>query len=234
MPLHRLSTKSPWLRVVIGAALLVGVIWVGHLAEADIPALEAWVQGLGPLGPAVFIVVFVVLTAALIPESPFCLIAGALFGLGWGTLYTTIAGLLCANVVFLVARTFLRARIQERLQANPKLMALEHAASRQGLRLLLLIRLTPIHPTLMSYILGASSVRYQDYLFACIALIPGYFVSVYAGYTAKHMTHVANSANQNLGLEHVAMLAGLVVCGVVFTIIARVAKKAIDEAESVK
>ena len=73
-------------RLVLLAVLLAGiacaVIWRGYLT---VPQIQAFVTRMGPWGPVVFVLLYAVGPAFLVPGLPFDLAAGILFGPVWGT-----------------------------------------------------------------------------------------------------------------------------------------------------
>lgn len=145
------------------------------------------IESLGALGPLVFVLAYVVLTVLLVPGSALTLGAGALFGLWWGALIVIIGANLAALCAFLLARSFLRARVEQWAQAHPRFAALDRAIGRDGFKMVLLLRLSPIFPfTLLNYLLGLTTVRTGAYVLAnLIGMLPGTFLYVYLGATAR-------------------------------------------------
>lgn len=165
-----------------------------------------------------------------VPDTLLAVAAGALFGLGWGAVLTIAGGILTAALNFLIARSLLQPRIEKMLEKHPKLRAIQHAADQEGLRLQLLLRLAPINPVSVSYVMGASGIRYSTFMLGTIGLIPALFVVVYFGYLANHVTTVAGNVSEHSGLHTIVTVVGFVVCIVLMIYIARVASRAIAEA----
>jgi uncharacterized membrane protein YdjX (TVP38/TMEM64 family) len=110
---------------------------------------------------------------------------------------------------------------------NPKLAAIESAVAREGLRLQFLLRLTPINPVTVSYVLGASQTRFSAFLAAALGLIPALFVEVYFGYTAKHLAEVAGQASEHSSLHTAFTIVGLVLCVALLAYVVRLARRAV-------
>lgn len=144
-------------------------------------------ESLGPLGPIVFVLAYVVLTVLLVPGSALTLGAGAIFGLWWGALIVISGANVAALCAFLLARTFLRARVEQWAQGNPRFVALDRAIGREGFKMVLLLRLSPVFPfTLLNYLLGLTTVRTGAYVAAnLMGMLPGTFLYVYLGATAR-------------------------------------------------
>jgi uncharacterized membrane protein YdjX (TVP38/TMEM64 family) len=166
-----------------------------------------------------------------VPDTVLAIAGGALFGLVWGTVLTVVGAVLTGTLNFLAARSLLRPRIETMLEQHSKLQAIQRAANREGLRLQLLLRLAPINPVSVSYVLGASGVRCPTFLIATVGLISGLFVEVDFGYLASHVTKVAGNASEHSTLHTVVTVVGLVVCIVLMISITRFAAKALADAE---
>ena len=53
---------------------------------------------------------------------------------------------------------------------------------REGLKIVFLIRLSPLFPfNVTNYAVGLTSIRLRDYVFACIGMLPGTLLWVYYG-----------------------------------------------------
>lgn len=183
------NEKSKLIRHLIFAIItLVAVIAIGEWLGPQVLKLESWIAAQGPKGPFVFLIIFILLSSVFVPDTVFAIIAGALFGILEGTLLMFIGGVLGATLNFYLARTLLRNQVHNFLKTHPRFSVVEQAAEREGFRLLLLLRLVPFNPATISYLLGTTGIRFSLFLFACIGLIPGFFVEVYFGYILKHVS----------------------------------------------
>ena len=115
--------------------------------------------------------------------------------------------------------------------SKPQLMALERAVRRHELHLQVLMRLTPLSPTLVSYLLGAAGVRFRGFFLGLFALVPAYVVQVYFGYAGKHVARMAGRTGSAELPHDMLLLAGLALCIIVLVLVTRAARKAIKEAE---
>jgi uncharacterized membrane protein YdjX (TVP38/TMEM64 family) len=110
----------------------------------------------------------------LLPGVWASMLAGALYGTAWGSVVVFVGACLGALAAFLLGRGWLRGWARERLAATPKLRAIEQAVSREGLRLVLLTRLSPAFPfSLLNLAYGLSDVSQRDYGIGLIGIIPG-------------------------------------------------------------
>jgi uncharacterized membrane protein YdjX (TVP38/TMEM64 family) len=221
------SRAGRWRKPLLLSLLLIAAVWLGRYFGHHLPALENWIASHGVGGIIVFVGVVIVFTSIFVPDTLFAIIAGALFGLAWGTVVAIIASLCTATVNFLVSRLFLHETVRRWLARNPRLAAIERAVNREGFRFQFLLRLTPLHPVTVSYMLGASNTRYPTFLAACLGLIPGLAVEVYFGYVAKHVAKVAGNVGEHSALHSALTIAGLALCVVLMVYVTRLARKAI-------
>ncbi len=138
---------------VLGLLLaLVAGFFVARSAGAYLPQFAEWVDGLGFWGPLVFIVGYAIATVAFVPGSLLTLAAGAIFGLVQGTAYVFVAATLGSTAAFLVSRYLARAPIERRLADNARFSAIDRAVAREGRKIVLLLRLSPVFPfVLLNY-----------------------------------------------------------------------------------
>ena len=136
---------------------------------------QSWLPVLqSPAGALLFIPLYAVWVTLLLPGVWASMLAGALYGTWWGGLIVFVGASLGAEAAFLLGRTWLRGWSMRRLQAFPKLQAVEQAVSREGLKLVLLTRLSPAFPfSLLNLAYGLSEVSLRDYTIGLIGIIPG-------------------------------------------------------------
>ena len=136
---------------------------------------QSWLPVLqSPAGALLFIPLYAAWVTLLLPGVWASMLAGALYGTWWGSLIVFIGACLGAEAAFLLGRTWLRGWAMRRLEAFPKLQAVEQAVSREGLKLVLLTRLSPAFPfSLLNLAYGLSEVSLRDYTLGLIGIIPG-------------------------------------------------------------
>lgn len=215
--------------VAAAALVLIVVALAGHEIEHHLADLESWVSGLGPGGVVVFVCLLALGTSLLLPESLFGVAAGALFGLTWGLVAAVAGNLLAAALQYALSRRLLRGRIRRTLAARAPLAAIQRAVIRDELRLQVLLRLTPLNPATLSYLLGAAGVRFPGFLVACLALAPYLFVEVYLGHAGKNVAGMVRTSRA-AALHDAALIAGLVVGIVVIVVLSKTARKAVTQA----
>lgn len=169
------------------------VSWTNQLIAHPQDTLQAGVdavQAMGPKGALVFGLIYLVAEVLAVPATPLTLSAGYLFGAVQGTAIVLLAATAAACVAFFVGKTFLRTWVEDMLQENPKFAKLDKAIGKEGFKLLLLVRLSPIFPfALSNYLYGASSIDFASYFWATLlGFAPGTVAYVYTGMVGKALT----------------------------------------------
>ena len=143
------------------------------------PDLSYWLSEVLPTlqstqGAFLFIPLYAVWVTLLLPGVWASMLAGALYGPWWGSLVVFFGACLGAEMAFLLGRHWLRDWARRRLAAVPKLQSLEQAVSKEGLKLVLLTRLSPAFPfSLLNFAYGLSEVSLRDYNIGLVGILPG-------------------------------------------------------------
>ncbi|MDD2336151.1 MAG: VTT domain-containing protein [Geobacteraceae bacterium] len=236
MPINRLLTNARFSTVltylVMGVLLVVAIVLAGEEIEHHIDSIDAWITNLRPWSVLAFVGLFVVVTSVLVPESVLSIMAGALFGLAWGTAAIVAGTLLAAALQYALSQRFLRARIKRAIAERASLAAIQRSVCRDAFRLQALLRLTPLNPATVSYMLGVAGVRFFGFMLACLALVPTLFIEVYFGYAGKHVARMAGRETPAVYLHDLTVIGGLAVTIIVMVLVSRMARKAIMETVS--
>jgi uncharacterized membrane protein YdjX (TVP38/TMEM64 family) len=226
------SRGFPFVRVLLVLAAVAAIVFAGRRAAAVVAAFSAWVDGLGAWGPVAFVVGYALATVAFVPGSPLTFAAGALFGLGKGTALTFVAATLGASLAFLVARYLARGPVERRLSGNEAFAAIDRAIGAEGLKIVLLLRLSLVFPfNLLNYALGLTRVRFTDYVIASVGMLPGTLLYVYYGKVAGDVARLADGGGVPRGAGYYAVLGvGLAATVVGTAVVTRVVRRALREA----
>jgi uncharacterized membrane protein YdjX (TVP38/TMEM64 family) len=185
----RESTFKGLRRGVILAIVLVvaGVLFVTFDIRALLLEALTWLGQLGASGQVLFVAIYVVATVLLIPGSVLGLGAGAMFGVVRGSLLVSLASTLGATCAFLFGRYLARDSVAQKLQGKASFAAIDQAVAREGWKIVLLTRLSPVFPfTLLNYAFGLTRVSLRDFVLASwIGMLPGTVMFVYLGSLAR-------------------------------------------------
>lgn len=208
------------LRLVLVALALAGVVaairWLNLWDHLSVDSMRALVDAWGPLGPLVFVSVFVAGFFIPGPEILLVAVGGVLFGPTRGFVYAWLASVLGTAATFLLVRYVAQAWAQRALSERfPRLRALDHRLERHGVAMVVLLRLLLFLAPPLNWALGASRVRLHDFVLGtAIGVLPGIGLTVVL---ADRIT-AAGSAADLLDWSVLGpglALAALTVCGVV-------------------
>ncbi len=190
-----------------------------------------WIDSLGALGAIAFIALYIIATIAFFPGSILTLGAGVIFGAVWGSLYVFIGATLGATAAFLVGRYLARNWIARKIADNKKFAAIDQAVGREGLKIVLLTRLSPIFPfNLLNYAFGITGVSLKDYFIGSVGMIPGTIMYVYIGSLAGNLAMIGTEAQPtNPTLQWGIRILGLIATVAVTVYVTRIARKALEE-----
>ncbi len=188
-----------------------------------------WVDSLGAVGAIAFIIIYILATVAFFPGSILTLGAGVVFGVVLGSFYVFIGATIGATAAFLVGRYLARGWVVEKIQGNNKFQAIDEAVGKEGLKIVLLTRLSPIFPfTLLNYAYGVTGVSLKDYLLGCAGMIPGTIMYVYIGSLAGNLATIGTSAQAtNPVLSWTIRLIGFIATVAVTLYVTKIARQAL-------
>ena len=160
----------------------ISVVIIGGI---DRQQLHIWLETMGIFAPIIYIVLYTIATLLILPSTPLNLTGGAIFGVWWGTLWTTAAAIIAAMIAFIFSRTVGREFISQKL--GQRWQAVDAEISQGGLFYMFAIRLLPIIPYgIVNFSAGLTSIKFQDYLVGTlVGTLPGVlpFVMIGAGIT---------------------------------------------------
>ncbi len=227
---HGVRSRVAWLRFTLGIVGIGLLVTFGRELAGSVPRFAEWVDGLGVWGPVAFMLGYAIATVAFVPGSLLTLAAGAIFGIPQGLLVVFIGASLGATAAFFLARTVARKPIEQRLGGNARFAAIDRAVGRQGLKIVTLLRLSPVFPfNMLNYALGLTRVRPRDYVLACLGMLPGTLLYVYTGKVVGDVASLAGGAATERGAAYWVIAGlGLVATVVVTTVVTRTARQALS------
>ncbi len=198
------------------------------LLDQLLPALRS------PLGALAFVPLYALWVTLLLPGVWASMLAGALYGTWWGSVIVFVGACLGAEIVFLLGRGWLRTWARRRLAATPKLQQVEQAVSREGLRLVLLTRLSPAFPfSLLNLAYGLSEVSLRDYSIGLLGILPGTVLfcglGALAGDVARFQEVLTGAADPG---TWALRLLGLVATVASVWLVGRAAQRALAQVEA--
>lgn len=165
-----------------------------------------------------FFALYVAVTALSLPGAAIMtLLAGAIFGLGMGTLLVSFASAIGATLAFVVSRYLLRGIVESKF--GRRLAEIDKGVQREGAFYLFTLRLVPVFPFfLINLLMGLTSMKASTFYWVSqIGMLAGTVVYVNAGTQLAQLRSLS-------GILSPALIGSFVLLGV-FPLLA---KKAID------
>jgi uncharacterized membrane protein YdjX (TVP38/TMEM64 family) len=217
----------PWKWIAglaVAAALVALASWLLPLREwADV--LEDRIEGMSLFeGLVVFCAAAIVASLLMLPGWIFPLVAGAVFGMGWGLLAAAVSAIGAAVIAFLVARYVLRGPVERMAKRNKTFKAVDQAVAKEPWTVVALLRLSPLLPSgAKSYFLGVTCVKLPSYAYATAAgMLPGLLLKVYLGDAGR------GALTKGGPLEWALFAAGLIATVAVTFFVGRKVKKKLN------
>ncbi len=191
-----------------------------------------WIESLGSIGAIAFIGIYIAATVAFLPAFILTLGAGVLFGVLLGSVYVFIGATLGSIAAFLVGRYLARDWVANKIADNDKFKAIDRAVGNEGLKIVLLTRLSPAFPfNLLNYAFGVTGVSVRDYIIGSIGMIPGTIMFVYIGSLAGSLALIGTDAQPTVNptLQWTIRIVGLIATVAVTVYVTRLAKQALEK-----
>jgi uncharacterized membrane protein YdjX (TVP38/TMEM64 family) len=160
--------------VVLSLIVLARVFGLGERLQE----LREWIAGMGTLGMAVFVGLYIVAVVAAVPGLPISIAAAAIFGALKGVILVSIGSTLGASAAFLISRYLARDAISRWLSGNEKFRRLDRLTEQHGAIIVAITRLVPLFPfNLLNYGYGLTRIPFWTYAFwSWLCMLPGTIV----------------------------------------------------------
>lgn len=209
--------------VAVAAAYLPLAEWIVRLVH--------WMRGAGLAGALVYVVVFVLAAVCMVPGALLTIGAGMAYGPLLGAALASPAGLLGSTLAFILGRTWLRSWVRRWAASAPRFGAIDAAVGRHGLRIVTLMRLSPIFPyNVLNYAFGATRIRLRDYVLGSfVGMLPGAVLYAYIGSLLGRVARTSIAVDDaDAGGARLALSAlGLAATLIVTVFVTRMARRAL-------
>lgn len=161
------GVRDLWKPIILLTAVMAIAI-LGRVSGWDgkLLLLKDWIGELGPWGPLVFVLIYVLMTVLAVPGTVMTLIAGGIFGSLAGVALVSLASTLGACLAFLIGRYLAREAITRRFGGNEKYQRLNDLTQKHGAIIVVLVRLIPLFPfNVVNYGFGLTGVPFRTYAF---------------------------------------------------------------------
>jgi uncharacterized membrane protein YdjX (TVP38/TMEM64 family) len=185
------------LKYVLVAAAIIALLLVGRRLGGELTSALNAISALGPAAPLAFIAIYVIACVLFIPGSILTIGAGVIFGVLWGSIYVSVASTAGATAAFVVGRYFAREAVARRIEGNPRFRSIDDAVAREGWKVVLLTRLSPVFPfNLLNYAYGLTRVTLPEYVLASwVGMMPATVMFVYIGALSGDLARAASASD---------------------------------------
>jgi uncharacterized membrane protein YdjX (TVP38/TMEM64 family) len=166
-----IMTKMKWLGATLIATSIVAFFALdlgGYLTLEYLQSQHAHIEAYYTAHPYVtalaFSLIYTMTAGLSLPGSSLLpLLAGAVFGLFWGTVLVSVTSTIAATLEFLTARYLLRDAIQSRFSSN--VLAFNTGIEKEGAYYLFALRLIPFAPFLIiNLVMGLTPIKTLTYI----------------------------------------------------------------------
>jgi len=206
-------------RILTVAVLIIAcVLLYPYLTPENI---SGFISQNGVSAPLLFIAICAIRPILFfLPSMGLTIVAGALFGAVWGTIYVAIGGVLSTAAGYYFAGWIGRGAVLKLVAKNSTFREFEKKAHEHPVKSVLLMRIFNLPWDLVSYWAGLQGIRFRDfYIASMLPLIPVSFLYTYFGSTVF----------DPFSAGFVISLAIIIIMGAVPFIRDRLNRKACDE-----
>jgi len=226
--LQRNGSRRHILRCLVASFLFASIVYVvvdfrgERKIEKKLDDFLGWTHDNPFRGIVAVILCYIIATVFFVPGSILTFGAGFAIGQAFDNLYVGILlavisvfigasiGSICS---FLLGRYLFRDCVLQLAFSYPIFQAIERALETKGLKIMVLLRLSPLIPfNALDYISGITSISLTDYAIALIAIIPGAVVLCVAGASAESLSDRTASTG-NSTVKMISIVSGLLLGG---------------------
>jgi len=219
------------MRWLIATGLMSCIIYVvvdfcgNRTIESTLSIFLEWVHQNPYQGCVAVTFCYIIATVFFVPGS--ILTFGVGFAIGSsvenkvnGVLLATTSVFIGASIgsicSFLLGRYLFRDCVMQLAFSYPIFQAIERALEGNGLKIMILLRLSPLIPyNALDYISGVTSISLIDYTIALVAILPGAFMLCFVGSSASSLSD-ATSNSTSKTVKIITIVSGILFggCGV--------------------
>eukprot|EP00899_Mesostigma_viride_P013199 jgi/Mesvir1/21880/Mv01949-RA.1 len=171
-PPSLMQKMLPFLPVVGIILLGLAIYGIQEFLMPEGMDINSFLQGgketfvsMGLMGYFYYFLLYTVLEVLCIPAAPLTASAGYIFGFLPGFLIISTASTFAAAIAFLLARSVLRPWVEHRVAEFPLFRVIDKIIGREGLKVVFLLRLSPLMPFAISnYLYGLTAVKLWEYV----------------------------------------------------------------------
>ena len=176
-------------KIILFLFLLIGIIFaIINRENFNNENLKNLLENYGFYAPFIFIFIYAIATVLFLPGLILTILAGALFGPFFGTVYAISGATLGATLAFLNARYISYGKIEKMIEGS-KLEFIKKSVEEEGWKFVAFTRLVPLFPfNLLNYSFGLTKIKLSEYIWSSfLFMIPGTLGYVYLGFAGTEI-----------------------------------------------
>lgn len=143
------------------SGFLLTALFTGDIASEDI---REWVDGLGVWGPVLLVAgLAIAMVIAPIPNPPFMIAAGIVWGTVMGVVYSVLGQLIGSTIIFIISRKAGR-RFIPRLVGEAAAERIDALAKEMGPQLVFWWRMMPVSFDFAAYAAGLTTMKFTTFI----------------------------------------------------------------------
>lgn len=219
--------------------VIVGLV-ILPFALLRIETVRAWLADLvdhlrvaGPAGWVAFVASDVVGALLVAPLWLMSGIAGYVYGFAHGFALAITGVVLGAFVAFGLGHLGLRGLMTPREEERGLLRSIHRAVGHDGLRIVLLLRISVLPQAMLSYVFATTPLRFRDFAIATsIGLVPATLIHVYVGSIVRDIAALLAGDAAPPGVLRWVILGGAAIASLTaMIVVTRVARRALKKAD---
>lgn len=167
--------------MAFGALIGLGALLLGlNFSPEKAAELLDWVSEHPKEGSVLFMCLYILGVVCMLPAMVMAMAAGAIFGMVAGGLMAWFGSSVGQVLAFIAGRYIMKDFVVSYLTKQfPKWVAIDAAMSREGWKLVTLLRLSPIAPwNVLNYALSVTSVTFMTYTVSSSFSVRAFVVSL--------------------------------------------------------
>mmetsp|Transcript_17818 Transcript_17818/g.28846 ORF Transcript_17818/g.28846 Transcript_17818/m.28846 type:complete len:244 (+) Transcript_17818:335-1066(+) len=229
-------------KVLLASCVVIGLLVAGRdylnadalgrfaqNAKGKMDNLEDVLLETGAMGPVYVFLIYLVTTVFMLPLWGFHMTCGWVYGTVKSALLISVTQALCSGAAFSMSRYVVGPYIRSFLvkRYGKKFEAIDKAVGREGLKITILLRLSPIIPFGMNnYVCGITEMKLWEFVFGTwVGVLPGTTTYCYLGSLGK--TALDNGTTP---VQRVIMVVGFIAAIWTIKFMSDLATKALKDA----
>eukprot|EP01084_Bolivina_argentea_P086889 157004_1 len=220
--------------IIISIAIIAAIYWNTTVSFLQITL--KWITDHLFIGSIVLLLLLIIASITGIPSSIIAIGCGFIYyqqlrlpGVLLAILIVWIGCCLGAIISFFMSRYLFRDCILRFAQNNTKFTVIEAIINQHGIKIAMLMRLTPVIPFFLeNYVMGVTSIKPMHYIISLVAIFPGSIIWPIVGSTVSRLTDIAkveSSISKSPQILIILSISAVIAIIIVITFMIKVRKQ---------